>query len=214
LREWFFKTEVNKTYIYKIAATYDPANQFIWFFYPSSTSTVLDKALVYHIPTSRWGKVAISIEAANISLGDPITIDGLSALSATIDALPSITFDSDFWNQANQIMAYIDTSHQVNTLSGASVSSSITTGNYGSTDEFSMLRKIKPRFTIAPYSAWLTHQYDNDYGDDWQTGQVSYLMNGRFDVLWSARWHRGDVQFNGPWELLSFSADFVPSGIE
>jgi hypothetical protein len=214
LREWFFKTEVNPEYIYTVTASYDRPNQFVWFFYPSSGSTTLNKALVYHIPTSRWGRVSMDIETIGVYLSDAITIDGMDALSSTIDGLPNISFDSPYWSSQSQTIAIANTSHVVQTLSGNPVSSSFTTGSFGDVGSFSTISMVKPRFVTAPTSATLTYQYDNDYGDSFVDGSVSSLSNGRFDVLWSARWHRGEVALNGPWELIDFKASIIKDGEE
>jgi len=214
LREWFFKSEVSESYSYKTVAAYDRPNQFVWWFYVPTGQTTLTRALVYHITTGKWGKVHLAVEAAATYLSDPITIDGLDTLSATIDGLPDIAYDSPYWSAASQVMAYADTSHQVKALSGNSTNSSITTGSVGDVGTYSLISRVKPRFLLAPASATLTHQYDNDYGDDWTTSGISTLANGAFDLLHSARWHRGTVDFVGPWEMVDFKATLTQDGEE
>lgn len=214
LREWFFKTEVSELYLYKTVAAYDRPNQIIWFFYVPNGQTTLTRALTYHIPTGKWGKSHLAIEAAATYFSDAITIDGLNALSATIDGLPDIAFDSPYWSASSQVMAYADTSHQIKSLSGNCATSSVTTGSVGDVGSYTLLSRIKPRFLMAPTSATLTHQYDNDFGDNWTTSGTSTLTNGAFDLLHSARWHRGTVDFVGPWEMIDFKATLQADGEE
>lgn len=214
LREWFFKSEINPSLMYLVTASYDQSNQFVWFFYPSKSSSSLDRALVFHIPSGRWGKVHLSIEAAATYISDPFYIDDLSTLSATIDGLPDIAYDSPFWTNQSQVMSYVDSSHQLKTFTGNCATSSFVTGNYGDTGVFTTVKRMRPRFVIAPTSASLQHQYDNDYGDTWLNGPSSTLSNGRFDVLWSARWHRANVSLVGPWELIDYTADVEKDGLE
>lgn len=214
IREWFFKSEVNPAYLYLIMAVYDQPNQFVWFHYPSKTSSTLDRALVYHIPTGRWGKVYLQVEAAATYISDPFYIDDLEDLSATIDGLPAISYDSPLWTNQSQVMAYVDTSHVLKTFTGNCDTSSIVTGAYGSLDSYSTVTKVRPRYITPPTTATLQHQYDNDYGDSWLDGPSSTLSNGKFDLLWSAKWHRGNVSMTGPWEMISYSANVVRDGEE
>ena len=213
LREWFFKTEVNPAYLYLVVAAYDQPNQFIWFHYPSKNSQTLDRALVYHITTGRWGKVHLSVEAAANYISDPVYIDDLGTYSATIDGFPDIAFDSPIWTNQSQVMSYVDTSHVLKTFTGNCDTSSFVTGSFGG-EQFTTVKRVRPRFIIPPTSATLQHQYDNDYGDSWTNGPSSTLSDGKFDLLWSARWHRGQVSLVGPWEMISYTANIVKDGEE
>jgi hypothetical protein len=64
---------------------------------------------------------------------------------------------------------------------------------------------VIPQFLIAPTSATLTH-YSRDVLSAAlsQRGLVE-LMNGRFDVLASARWHRGKFDMVGDHEITGFT---------
>lgn len=214
LREWFFKTEINPQYVHTTVAAYDRANQFVWFFYPKVNSTILNRALVYHIPTSRWGKISMDVATAANFITDAISIDGLDAFSATIDGLPNIPYDSPLWMNQSQVMSVATTSHVVQTLSGNPTTSSFTTGSFGDVNTYSTLLKVRPRFTTAPTTATFVHQYDNDYGDNFTSLPQVSLVNSKFDALWSARWHRGKVDLVGPWEMIDFKADMVQDGPE
>lgn len=215
LREWFFKTELNPAYVSNVIATYDRPNNFIWFFYPSRTSTTLDKALVFHVPTQRWGRVTIAVEAAATYLSDAITWDGLGTSYSTWNDLPTtISYDSPFWTWQQETMAVINSSHVLQTLAAIATTSSITTGTVGDPQQFSTASRVVPRFTTAPTSATLSHQYDNDYGDTWTAGPSATLTNGKFDLMWSARWHREVMNFVGGFEVVDYKILLQPDGSE
>ena len=214
LREWFFFSESSPAYRYKTIATYDRPNQLAWWFYVSNTGAgALNKALCYHVPTQRWGSMTVSVEAAAIYLSDPVTYDGLGALYATYDDLPAnISYDSPFWNAESQVVAIANTSHTLQTLSGSSSSSVVTTGSVGDPEQRTLVRRIRPRFSVSPTSATLQHQFDLDYGDDWTNGPSSTLTNGSFDVLSDGRWHREVMTINGPWEMIDYKVMLQPTG--
>ena len=213
LREWFFKTQVNPTYLYSIIATYDRPNQFVWFFYPSVSSTYLNKALVFHVPTQRWGSVTITVEAAANYYVDSITYDGLGTIYSTFEDLPTnIAYDSPYWLAQSQVLSVANSAHTIQTMVGSAVSSSVTTCTVGDPQQFSTVNRVRPRFSVAPTSATLTHQYDDDYGDTWTDGPSSTLTNGSFDLLKSARWHREKMDMVGPWEMIDYKVMITPDG--
>lgn len=216
LREWFYKTELNPAYKFTTLAAYDRPNQFIWFFYVSTgSSATLDKALVYHVPTGRWGSVTITVEAATTYLSDSVTFESLGTLYATYDDLPTgISFDSPYWTSQSEVMAIANGSHVVQTLAATATTSSLTTGMVGDPQQFSTVSRVVPRFMTAPTSASLSHQYDNDYGDNWTAGPSATLTNGKFDLMWSARWHREVMSFVGGYEIIDYKVLLTADGSE
>lgn len=215
LREWFFKTQVNPAYISMVKATYDRPNQFVWWFYPSGSSITLNKALVYHIPTNRWGSVTIDVEAAATYLSESVTYEGLGTLYSTYDSLPTnLPFDSPYWLAQSQVMSIADPTHTIQTLVGTPSASSITTCSIGDPQQFSTVSRVRPRFSTTPTSSTLTHYYDDDYGDNWTAGPTSTLTNGSYDLLKSSRWHREKMDMVGGWELIDYKVIVIPDGTE
>lgn len=213
LREWFFKEAVAPAFLYSTVCAYDRPNQFVWFFYVSASSTTLNKALVFHVPTGRWGHVSINVESAATYLSDSVTYDGLGTTYSTYEDLPTtIAFDSPYWLSQSQVMSVANTSHVVQTLVGTPLSSSITTGSIGDPQQYSTVSRVRPRFSSAPSTATLTHHYDDDYGDDWTVGPSASLVNGSFDLLKSARWHREKIDLTGGWELIDYKIIVTPDG--
>ena len=90
-------------------------------------SSSIDSALVYHVLTKKWGRAAMSIQAVLNFTSASATIDGLTGYSATMDGLPSASFDSQFWLSGGRALSIVSSSNQLQTLTGASASSSFTT---------------------------------------------------------------------------------------
>ena len=103
---------------------------------------------------------------------------------------------------------------------GASVTSSITTGDIGDDDIYSTLHRVKIRYQNngAPTTAQMTNYYKNDSGaaptTDTTTTESTLQENRRFDVLRSARWHRFNFQFTGDWEASGMRLGLKPDGNE
>ena len=56
--------------------------------------------------------------------------------------------------------------------------------------------------------------YKNISGDALQEGERAMLMNGCFDLLWSAHWHRLQLGFSGAVELNALNVELSPDGME
>lgn len=213
LRQWFYNNS-NPSYRYKTRCVFDRQNNVVWTFYPSKSSTTLDMALVYHIQTKQWGLATISIEAALNYIAAGVTIDGLSAVSSTIDGLSSYSFDSQFWNAGGRALSVVNTSHQVQLMTGSAGSSSMTTGDAGDDDIVSTLSKIRVRFApgYKPATATVQTYTKMNEGDGLTPVASGSINDGKFDVLQSARWHRATFNFTGDMRVLQIGAVLVGGG--
>ena len=214
VREWFY-SRVNVAFSYRIQGAYDRVNACVWWCYPSRSSTdgSLDEALVYHVKSNKWGKCSLRVEALAEYRSAGITWDQLGTLYATWNDLPTnIAYDSPYWSAEAPVLAYIDTTHTLQTLTGDATTSSITTGNMGDDAMFSTVIDVRPRFTRAPTSSTADHLYDDDYGDIMTTGAKSTLADGKYDFLWSSRWHRFRFNFVGNHEMIGFTPKIATDG--
>lgn len=207
LKEWF-QEECDPSYKYKVECNYDKPRNLVWVFYPSAGSSTLNRALVYHVQSKKWGRVAQSVETTLEYVTGSVTIDGMDSSAATIDALPDISIDSPYWLDGARAFAIVNTSHQIQTLSSASSSSNITTGDVGDDFTFSLLDRVKARFITAPSAATLQHYYKNESGDSYSTGSLVNMSGNKFDVLWSARWHKALITFTGDVEITGLDAKY------
>ena len=213
VRQWFFDNS-NPAYRYKTQCIFDRANNAVWMFYPSRSSTTLDQALVYHLTTQQWGSVTVNVESVLNYISAGVTIDGLTAYSGTIDGLSSYSFDSQFWLAGGRALSIVNTSHQIQLMTGNSASSGFTTGDVGDDDTVSLLSKIRVRFAPGYKPATATAQVFNKMteGDSLTSGPSGTLNDGKFDVLQSARFHRAAFTFTGNVRVLSVGAEIKPQG--
>lgn len=215
VRQWFYSNS-NPNYRYKTQCVFDRQNNVVWMYYCSTSSTTLDKALVYHVAKGIWGLVDISIESSVNYIQSATTIDGLSSISATIDGLPAVAFDSQYWLAGGRATAVFNTSHQIQLLTGTNATSSFTTGDAGDDDMVSLLSKIRIRFApgYKPTTASVTSYSKMDEGDNLTTVSTGSISDGKFDVLQSARWHRAKFDMTGDCQILGIGAVITPVGLQ
>jgi hypothetical protein len=213
VRQWFFNNS-NPATRYKTKCLFDRQNNVVWMYYCSSTSTTIDSALVYHVQTKQWGCVSIAIEAVLNYISAGVTIDQMGDVSATIDGLISYPFDSQYWVIGGRALSVFSTSHQLQLMTGATVNSSFTTGDVGDDDAVTMLSKIRVRFApgAAPTSATVQTFKKMTEGDSLSLGVTSSINDGKFDVMQTARFHRGKFDFTGDVKVLALGATLTPEG--
>lgn len=213
LRQWFYQNS-NPAYRYKTQCVFDRQNNVVWMYYCSTTSTTLDSALVYHIATKQWGRATTSIEAALNYVSSGVTIDGLGAISATIDGLSSYSFDSQFWLSGGRALSVFNTSHQLQLVTGVTGASGFTTSDAGDDDVVSLLSRIRLRFApgYTPVSASVQCYTKMNEGDTLTSGASSTIYDGKFDVLQSARWHRASFTFGGDVRVMGLGAVLTAQG--
>jgi hypothetical protein len=215
VRQWFYDNS-NPGYRYKTQCVYDRQNNRVFVWYCSTNSTTLDKALVYHTLTKQWGSITQSVETIMNYVSAGTTIDGLSSISSTIDGLSGYSFDSQYWLDGGRALSVVDTSHQIQLMTGVSTSSSFTTGDAGDDDTTSLLTKIRLRFApgYAPTTATVNTYTKMAEGDAITSVNNDVAINegSRFDVLQSGRFHRATFNFTGDVRVLGVGAVLIPQG--
>lgn len=212
VKEWFVDNS-NPSFLYKTICVFEKAGNRVWVFYPSDASETLDSCLVYHIKRKQFGRVAMNVQAALEYISAVATIDGLDDYSATIDGLPDVSFDSPFWLSGSRSLSVFNTSNQLQTLTGASASSSLTTGDVGDDDMVSLLQQIRLRYSVAPTAASVQTYSSMNSGEDFTSGPSGTMNDGKFDCLKSARLHKARVDFTGPVTATHMNAKFKAAGL-
>lgn len=198
LRFWAY-SQLDQKYMYKIIGSYDRINKRIFWWFPSIGSNgVVDKCVVYNTVTHQWGRMDGAIEAAAEYVTPGVTFESLGTLYSTYDSLPTtVSYDSPFWNAAGSIMGSFGTDHKAYTYTGTPAQSKITTWHYGDNIYFSTVTRIKPRFIVSPISSQLVYYHSETDATNFTQGATSTFANQWYDLLWSARWHKFEMQFTG-----------------
>lgn len=211
VRQYFFDNS-NPSFRYRTICVFDRQKNLVWVFYPSIGATTPDSALVYHVTAKKWGVANRSIEAALNYVSSGVTIDGLSSISSTIDGLSSYSFDSQFWLAGGKSMSIFNTSHQLQSMTGASTSSAMTTGEVGDDYAVSCLGPIRLRYAQAPVTASVQTFIQQNSGIGFMAAASGAVVDGKFDLRQSARWHKAAFAFSGPVRVTHMDANFTPAG--
>lgn len=213
LRKWFF-AELDQAFASRICSTYDKKTKRAYWWFPTVDSGgVPNKCIVLNTKTGQWGRMDGAIEAAAEYYTPGLTFESIGTAYSTYDDLPmNISFDSPLWTAGGSVIAAIGTDHIAYTYSGTPASSSITTHHIGDNVQFSTLSRIKPRFLLKPTSATLTHSYSNSDASSFVSGETNALNGNWFDVLWSAQWHKAQIDCVGMLKVAGMDVMLTPDG--
>lgn len=212
VREWF-RLNSSQTFRYRARASFDRQRKLVWVQFASTASTgALDKVLAYNVTTKRWGCDDFTAEATLTFTAPGTTIDGLDAYSSTINGLPAVPFDSQYWLSGGRAFAYFDTNHQLMVKNGACGPSSYTTGDHGDDDTVTMLDRVRIRFKKSPTSAQASGFYKFNEGDALAGGPVQSMYDGGFDLRQSGRFHRVRFDMVGDHSETAHKLPLRPDG--
>lgn len=214
IRQWFSDNS-DPANLYKTKCVYDRQQNRVWIFYPSAGSSTCDSALVYHLKSKQFGRANRTVEAVLSYVGSGITYDTLSSAGATYDALPDVSYDSQYWLTGGRAMSIFNSSHQLQTLTGAGEDCTFTTGDVGDDDAVSLLKQVRVRFSAGygPTTASLTTYHKMSSGDSLTLGTTTSINDGKFDVLKAARWHRGVFSMTGTVRVTGMNAMLEDAGV-
>ncbi|OUM01750.1 hypothetical protein [Variovorax sp. JS1663] len=213
VRNWFRRNS-SQTYRFRARATFDRQRQCVWVAFASQGSTgALDRMLVWNLKSKRWGIADRVSEAALTFTAPGVTIDGLNAYSSTIDGLPAVPFDSQYWLSGGRAFAYFDANHQLVVANGVCGASSFTTGDYGDDGLVTLLERVHIRFSQRPTSAAAAGFFKFEEGATLQAGPTEQMYDGGFDVWQSGRFHRLRFDFMGDHRETAIKVPLRPDGM-
>ena len=210
VKEWFF-SRVDPSYKGLIRTAHDKVNALIYWFYPSLSTSTLNACIVYNYKSNKWGVADRSIECVVEYVSGGYAYDTLPF--STYDTWPLISYDSPFWNVSSKYVGYFGTDHKIYTLTGGSSSCNMTTGHYGTDNEFSLLSRVTLKYLNKPVLATMTNYYQNEHGGAWTEDATTVESSGRFDIFRSAPYHKVKFAFVGEVEVSGVSADVKPDGV-
>lgn len=206
VKEWFFQNLSNQ-FRDQIFVTNDERAGVVRIHFPNSNSSGLpNSTLIYNYRSGRWGvgrSGDIRFPLINQTLA--ITIDDLATLSASIDGLPSVAFDSAYWSTSSRAPAYFDSSGTLYLLTGTLAEATLTTGDIGMDGAITEISRIRPRLAgTSTASAMVTGRDSlSDLPADIASGDME---NNRIDLFSCARWQRIEFTWTGG-ELTGLDVD-------
>jgi hypothetical protein len=198
IREWF-NGRIKASTQHKIQAGHDRTNSNVYFFYQNQNATgnELNEAVIYNYKVNRWGITTGSVYAILDYLNGGATYDQMGTFYITWDDLPLTSYDSPFWTSQTLLLAVIDGTNKLKTLTGDTVTSVFHTGYIGDDEEFTTVTRIRPRFLKSPNSGTATLYSSTSLSGTPYSPPDATLTDYRFDFMKSGRWHRTRMTFNG-----------------
>lgn len=156
----FFFSDLSTTNYLRTQAAIDTKNKLVLWAYPSSNGTIggnPDKLLAYSWAFDRWVLVeGINIEYLMQGTTTGLTLEGLDAISGSIDALP-VTLDSDQWTGGQIVLSAFNASHQLARFNGSAMAATVDTGEFQLFEgQLAMLTELWPHLDGVNASTTLT----------------------------------------------------------
>ena len=121
INNWFF-SELDATEVLRVVGSLDRINRRVFWIFPGAgnSSGLPNNGVIYDIDSDRWARFEDELEWIYDALGEGTTLEGLDAISASIDALGE-SLDSRRWiGGAIAINAFDDT-HKSGEFSGTAM---------------------------------------------------------------------------------------------
>lgn len=123
-----FFADLDKAYYYRIIGAVDPVNKIVLWAYPGAGNNQgnPNRIIAYNWVTQTWSLTYIETEVIFRSLTFGYSLDGLDAISMSLDALP-FSLDSRAYTGGSLLLSGFDLSHTMGYFSGASLAATVDT---------------------------------------------------------------------------------------
>jgi hypothetical protein len=139
----YFFNDVDETYLFNMSAAIDPIKNLVIWAYPSKgRGGDVNKLLIYNFQTKKWASGTTDVDRVASASSPSVTMEGLDAFSASIDALGS-SLDSRVWLGGKLLFAGVRGSKIV-TFTGANSTATIQTGELSLENRKSAITLVQP----------------------------------------------------------------------
>lgn len=217
VHEWL-TANWSATYQANVQSYHDQQNSRVfWYFCSSNNATgIPDMSLVYNYRTGKFGRADLGVEATVLTISGQITWAGMGSLPnvTTWNTLPTIPYNSSYWAASAPRQGFIDTSHKLQSLSGACQNASLVTGWMGDDFNYTDFLGFIPRFKAAPTTCTGTAATQAVLGHDSTATQwtLSPYYDGELAADFSARYAQVALNFTGDFEILGITPHINGSG--
>lgn len=195
-----FLADLDAIHIPRICAAIDPINKFVMWAYPGSGNSLGNpsKIIIFNWAIGCWSYVEATLEylISGLSLG--YTLEGLDALSFTLDTLP-YSLDSYVWQGGVPLLVGFDTSHRMGAFTGSALQATLTTGERQLIEgRRAFVPGVSPLVTSVGTNITVTPITRNRLMDATSTGTaVSINAAGVCPLTSEARYHRFQIDVTG-----------------
>jgi hypothetical protein len=187
---------------------YDETNSLIYWYICSKSNSdgIPDLCLVHNHRTGKFGRADLRVESTVDSVTGQITWDGMGTLPnvTTWDTLPAVPYNSSFWAQTALVPSVFTTDHQLQTLTGVTGASFLTSGWFGDDSDYTYFQGILPRFKQAPLTCGGSATITPNLGNANRASiiQLPAMYDGEIACDFSTRWCSITLNMTGNHEIL------------
>jgi len=212
---WFYK-RYNDSFPERVTSSIDPAHHMVAWSFPSKNSSTgtPDTILFYHWLLNQWAYAEMDHEMIYFSLSKGYTLEGLDALSSSIDDL-TVSLDSRAYVGGNLLLSAFTAAHELAFFTGDALEATIDYGAFqpipGST---SLIKRARP--VVEGSSAVITVQHgklDTQTETTTWSDAVSPTSTGNCGIRKKARYHQLRMNITGGFNFAQgFDVEFEKRG--
>jgi hypothetical protein len=204
----YFFNSLKESDLGNMSAAIDPINNLVVWGYP--TIDLDYRVLVYHVPTGKWSySNSTATRVAPVSTPS-ITLEGLDAFSASIDAL-DISLDSRTWLGGKLLLLGID-GNKLITFTGLPKDAVIETADISADTNQSMITMIKPIVDNGTGSASIASRLQLSQTVSFPAVTAANSEN-RIGARSYGRYHRVKLEPSGNWTTaIGVDVEIQPAG--
>lgn len=191
------------TYKDRVVGAIDPRNTLACWLYPGSghMGGQPNRMAIYNWTIKRWAIVEVEVEMLTNFLSPGYTLDGLDAVSTSIDALPA-SLDDPVWMGGRPNFAGFDSSHRLITFSGAPLDGMVeTTELRAAPGRHLEITNVRPLVEGGSYTAAIGTRQAQDAVIDWGAVLMPNSL-GECNVRKASRFARVRISASGDWKHI------------
>jgi len=203
--------------IANITATIDPFYSRIYWMIDDDEEGVFRQMLVYDWGLQRWSMVDAELVALLPIYNAGRTLDGLDAVSNSLDALP-FSLDSKVWQGGAPVLGAFSSDYRLGAFSGKAMEAVVTTAEMGATNgDIQQLHSLVAVVDSNQGLVSLSHRLRQDAGEPliWGQERRPSYNSGRYHIRSRSRFHK--IRLRMPagetWHhIKGFDVDWQKSG--
>ena len=204
----FFFDTLQESVIENMSAAVDPFRALIIWGYPTIDNNY--RLLTYHISTKRWAYVDTDVDGISEMATPGITLEGLDAFSASLDALET-SLDSRQWQGGKLLVAGVE-GNKIITFTGPSKAGLITSADLETGTNMSMVTLVKPIVDSGSASVAVDSRFNLAEAVAFGSATAADSEN-RVGFRSLGRYHRVQVNPSGNWTTaIGFEVDIQQAG--
>ena len=202
-------------------AVVDRRNNCVWWAYRDKSADeiaymrITTRAVVYHYPSKRWGKVHCRLVCFCGTDTTGYTLDELDSVNTHVDELP-YSLDSEAWRGGVPVLSGFSSDGRFGYFLGDLYPGELTTGNFPLDEAHgrTFMRRIRPRVDGRDVTMQVAVSGIQEETDEREfTGFVNKTRVGDFPFRVTGRFHAIKMKISGAFlRIMGFLLDFDSAG--